>query len=42
MAIIQVARLGDKFAVLEDSTVVSHHDTRGQAIKAAIQYKEQN
>ena len=42
MAIIQVARAGTRFAVLADSNVISTHETRGQAIKAAITYKENN
>lgn len=42
MAIIQVTRLGPRFAVLQDQTVASTHDTRGQAISAAIALKENN
>jgi len=42
MSIIQVARVGTKFAVQEDGNTVPglRFDTRGQAIKAAIQHKE--
>ena len=42
MSIIQVSMVGNQFAVLEDQTVVSRHNSRGEAIKAAIQYKENN
>lgn len=42
MAIIQVAQVGTKFAVQEDGNIIPglSFDTRGQAIVAAISYKE--
>ena len=44
MAIIQVARVGTKFAVQEDGHTIPglSFDTRGQAVAAAIQYKDNN
>ena len=44
MSIIQVSRVGDKFAVLEDGTVIpnSTSDTRGEAVKFALNYKANN
>lgn len=44
MSIIQVARQGAKFVVQENGETVTglRFDTRGQAIKAALQYKETN
>lgn len=44
MAIIQVTRVGNKFAVQEDGNIIPglSFDTRGQAIAAAVQYKENN
>lgn len=42
MPIIQVARVGTQFAVQEDGNTVPglRFDTRGQAVAAALQYKE--
>ena len=44
MAIIQVSQIGDRFVVLEDNNVIpgSYSDTRGEAVKFAIDYKENN
>lgn len=44
MSIIQVTREGTKFAVQEDGVTVPglRFDTRGQAVAAAIKYKENN
>lgn len=44
MSIIQVARVGTKFAVQEDGNIIPglSFDTRGQAVAAAVQYKENN
>lgn len=44
MSIIQVSRVGSKFAVLEDGTVIpnSQSDTRGEAVKFAIEHKKNN
>lgn len=44
MTIIQVARVGTKFAVQEDGNTIPglSFDTRGQAIAASIEYKENN
>ena len=42
MSIIQVARQGTHFAVMDGQDTVSTHNTRGQAIAAAIRYKENN
>jgi len=44
MSIIQVAHVGSKFAVQEDGVTVPglRFDTRGQAVAAAISYKEDN
>lgn len=44
MAIVQVAREGTKFVVQEDGNTVPglRFDTRGQAIAAALAYKESN
>lgn len=43
MAIIQVARSGNQFAVQEDGVSVPGltFDNRGQAIAAALQYKKE-
>lgn len=40
MAIVQVARSGTRFAVLVDGVEDTTHPTRGEAIKAALTYKE--
>ncbi len=42
MAIYQVSRVGSKFCVLEDGNPVSgsERDTRGEAIKHALELKE--
>jgi hypothetical protein len=44
MSIIQVAREGTKFVVQEDGVTVPglRFDTRGEAVRAAISYKENN
>ena len=44
MAITQVAQVGTKFAVQEDGNIIPglSFDTRGQALAAAISYKENN
>jgi|AntRauTorcE11898_2_1112593.scaffolds.fasta_scaffold09096_4 hypothetical protein len=42
MSIIQVVRQGTHFAVRDGQNTVSVHNTRGQAINAAIRYKENN
>lgn len=44
MAIIQVSRIGERFAVLEDGTVIpnSYRETRGEAMRFALDYKENN
>lgn len=44
MSIIQVSRIGSKFAVLEDGAVIpnSYREKRGEAVKFAIEYKENN
>ena len=41
MSIIQVSRIGNRFAVLEDNSVIpgSYSDTRGDAIKFALEYR---
>ena len=44
MSIIQVARVGTKFAVQEDGNTIPNlsFDTRGKAVVAALKYKEEN
>ena len=42
MAIIQVAHQGTRFAVMDGQDIVSVHNTRGQAITAAILYRVNN
>ena len=44
MSIIQVSRAGSQFVVLEDGVVIpnSRKDTRGEAVKFALDYKENN
>ena len=42
MSIIQVAHQGTRFAVMDGQDTASTHDTRWQAIAAAIRYKENN
>ena len=40
MAIYQVARQGSGFTVLVDGNAHGNYETRGQAVKAAIEMKE--
>ena len=42
MSIIQVIRQGTHFAVRDGQNTVSVHNTRGQAITAAILYRVNN
>jgi hypothetical protein len=39
---VQVSRLGSKFTVLVNGVSHGSYETRGEAIKAAIEYKENN
>ena len=39
---VQVSRLGSKFTVLVNGVSHGSYETRGEAITAALKYKEEN